>query len=261
MSRKPSTCSVCSSTGHTKSSKECPMYIPFWNKETEEQLLKIVDDYTEINWEEVSEKMGVSLSNCKNKYTELCPLDKKLKDKLSKLTDDFVDILLEKKTCEVCNNCQYKPLNTWKGKKECNECYQHDNEIKELWKQVNKFCIENKMTHCAFCNKEKTIKTSFNYDHLNMFDKLESVGTLVYNGNDIEIIINEVKKCQLLCVDCHSIVTKMEQKLGFTLIKINMKKEFEGDELIKKTKEYADLYNMYIYPMYDRIRNKLQNKL
>ena len=92
------------------------------------------------------------------------------------------------------------------------------------------------MTHCAFCNKEKTVKSSFNYDHLNMFDKLESVGTLVYNGNDIEIIINEVKKCQLLCVDCHSIVTKIEQKLGFTLIKINMKKEFEGDELIKKQK-------------------------
>ena len=109
MSRKQSTCSVCSSVGHTKSSKECPMYIPFWNKETEEQLLKIVDEYTEINWEEVSEN-GVSLSNCKNKYTELCPLDKKLKDKLSKLTD-FVDILLEKKTCEVCNICQYKPLN------------------------------------------------------------------------------------------------------------------------------------------------------
>jgi hypothetical protein len=262
MSRKPSSCSVCNAVGHTKSSKECPMYIPFWNKETEEKLIQIIDEYTDINWEEVSEKMGLSISNCKNKYTELCPLDKKLKNKLTKLTDDFIYNLLEenKKFCEVCNKFQYNYLSTWKGKKECDECYQHDSEIKETWRQVNKFCIENKITHCAFCNKEKTFKTSFNYDHNNMFDKLECVGTLIYRGEEIDIILNEVQKCQLLCVSCHAVVTKIEQRLGFTSIKINMNKEYSDEELEIKKKEYSDLYSKHMYPIYEKIRNKIDKK-
>ena len=257
MSRKSSTCSVCNTVGHTKSSKECPMYIPFWNKETEEKLIDVIDNYTDIKWEEVSEKMGTSISSCKNKYIELCPLDKKLKQKLSKLTDEFIYKVLDenKKQCEVCNKFQYNYLNTWKGKKECDECYQHDSIIKELWRQVNKFCIENKMTHCAFCKKEKCYKRTFNYDHLNMFHKLDSVGTLIYTGEDLNVILNEVKKCQLLCVSCHSVVTKIEQKIGFTSIKVNMNKQFEDEELETKIKEYSDLYEKHMYPIYDKIRN------
>ena len=257
MSRKPSTCTACNTIGHTKSSKDCPKYIPFWNKETEEKLLEVIDQYTDIIWEEVSEKMGASIYTCKNKYIELCPLDKKLKQKLSKLTDDFIGQLLEenKKHCEVCNKYQFNCLNKWKGKKECDECYQHDTEIKEAWRQVNKFCIENRMTHCAFCNKEKTIKSSFNYDHVNMFNKLESVGTMVYSGEEIDTVLDEVKKCQLLCVSCHSIVTKIEQKLGFTQIKMNMIKEFNGEEFETKLKEYAELYTKHMSPIYEKIRN------
>jgi len=256
MSRKPSTCSACSTIGHTKSSKECPMYIPFWNKETEEKLIDFIEHYTDISWEEVSEKMGTSISNCKNKYIELCPLDKKLKQQLSKLTDLFIEQLLEetKKQCETCYKFQFNYLNKWKGKKECDECYQHEAEIKEAWRQVNKFCIENRMTHCAFCNKEKTYKSSFNYDHVNMFNKVDSIGTLVYSGEEIDIILQEVLKCQLLCVSCHSIVTKIEQKLGFTQIKIAMNKDFHGEELETKSKEYNELYAKHMLPIYDKIQ-------
>ena len=261
MSRKTATCSSCKANGHTRASKDCPLFIPFWNKETEDKLIKCIEKYTDIEWEEVSEHMGTSISSCKNKYIELCPLDKKLKQQLSKLTDEFMDKLLDdtKKQCEVCNKFQYNYLNKWKGKKECDECYHHEAEISELWRQVNKFCIENKMTHCGFCNKEKTYKTQFNYDHLNMFNKVDSVGSLIYNGEDLIVILNEVKKCQLLCVSCHSIVTKVEQKLGFTNIKISMTKEFEGEELETKTKEYCDLYEKHMYPIYDKLRLKFRS--
>lgn len=261
MSRKPSICSSCKAEGHTRASKTCPLFIPFWNTETEEKLTKFIEKYTDIDWEEVSEHMGASVSSCKNKYIELCPLDKKLKQQLSKLTDDFMDHLLDdsKKQCEVCNKVQYNYLNKWKGKKECDECYHHEAEISELWRQVNKFSIENKMTHCGFCDKEKTYKSHFNYDHLNMFNKVDSVGSLVYNGEDLGVILNEVKKCQLLCVSCHSIVTKIEQKLGFTNIKVSMTKEFEGEELETKTKEYGDLYEKHMYPIYDKLRLRFRS--
>lgn len=236
------------------------MYIPFWNTENEEQLIKITEKYTDIVWEEVAEEMGTSITSCKHKYSELCPLDKKLKQQLSKLTDEFMEHLLEdnKKQCEVCNKFQYNNLNKWKGKKECDECYHHEAEISESWKQVTKYCIENQMNKCGFCNKEKTYKSSFNYDHLNMFNKVDSVGSLVYNGEEIDVILNEVKKCQLLCVSCHTIVTKIEFKLGFTNIKISMNKEFEGEELETKIKEYSDLYEKHMYPIYDKLRLKFR---
>jgi hypothetical protein len=57
MSRKTSTCTACLQEGHTRVSKDCPKYIPFWNKENEKELMELVDSYSEVIWEEVSEKI------------------------------------------------------------------------------------------------------------------------------------------------------------------------------------------------------------
>jgi hypothetical protein len=79
----------------------------------------------------------------------------------------------------------------------------------------------------------------------------------VYKGENIDIILHEIKKCQLLCVSCHSLVTKVEQKLGFTGIKINMKKEFSGEEYHIKMKEYEELYKKHMSIVYDKISKNL----
>jgi hypothetical protein len=232
------------------------MYISFWNQETEEKLVQLV--YDDLQWDEVSEKMGASISNCKTKYMELCPLDQRLKHQLTKLDDMIDSFMVEKQqVCEICTQYQFNGLHEWKGKQECDTCYQHEDEIRHLWLQVRLFSIKQGMTHCSFCNKEHTVNTSFHYDHMNMFNKLDNVSSLVYKGEPIDIILHEIKKCQLLCVSCHALVTKVEQRLGFTGIKISMKREFQGEAYDTKMKEYEELYKQHMTIVYDKISKKL----
>ena len=81
---------------------------------------------------------------------------------------------------------------------------------------------------------------------------------MVREGVHIEAIHNEIDKCQLLCVSCHSIVTKIELKCGFTRIKSHMTREFnETEDEEKREKlmnEYSEIYNKCMYEIYNNIR-------
>lgn len=261
MSRKTSTCTACLQDGHTKASKECPKYVPFWNKEKESELIELIDTYNEIIWEEVSEKIGASLTNCKNKYAEICPIEVKVQRQGNKITKDVFDDFIEchKKTCEVCNKTQFNYLNTWQGIKKCEECYsKHYFEKKHIWKQINNYCIETGLIKCNLCNKEKTFNTSFHFDHINMFNKTSEIGTMVRYGEKLETIIEEIKKCQYICISCHTLVTAFEQKVGFTNLKSNLTREQLSDkEIDTKTKEYSLIYQSYMGKIYDFIRNSM----
>ena len=263
MSRKVSTCTACLQEGHTKASKECPKYIPFWNKEKEDELFKITNEYTEINWEEVSEKIGASLTNCKNKYAEICPIEVKVQNQGNKITKEMFDEFIQNhiKTCEVCNKTQYNYLNTWKGIKKCDECYsEHYYEKKQLSKQITNYCVQNNIIKCNLCNKEKTYKNVFHFDHLNMFNKTNEVGRMIRKGESIELIIEEIKKCQYICISCHTIVTAFEQKVGFILLKSNLtRQQLSEEELNIKIQEYTKIYQSYMDKIYNFIRNSFRS--
>ena len=62
-----------------------------------------------------------------------------------------------------------------------------------------------------------------------MFDKGGSVGNMIIAGVNIEKIKEEIHKCQLLCISCHSLVTYYERKYGFIEKK---KKKVQGLEAI-----------------------------
>jgi len=65
---------------------------------------------------------------------------------------------------------------------------------------------------CSFCGiKQKRM----HFDHINMFEKGDSVSTMSYRGCSKEEIMAELNKCQLLCLTCHDKVTSMERKYGF----------------------------------------------
>ena len=261
MSRKTSTCTACLQEGHTKVSKDCPKYIPFWNKENEKELMELVDSYSEVIWEEVSEKMGASLTNCKNKYAEICPIELKVQNQGNKITQGMFDEFIEshKKTCELCGKTQFNYLNTWQGVKKCEDCYNaHYYERKQMWRQVNAYCTDNGLTKCNLCNKERTIKCVFHFDHLNMFNKKNEIGTMIRQGETIELIIEEIKKCQYICISCHTIVTSFEQKVGFTALKSALtRQQLSEEELEIKTKEYTIIYQSYMDKIYDFIRKTM----
>lgn len=65
---------------------------------------------------------------------------------------------------------------------------------------------------CSFCGANDR---RMHFDHINMFEKRDSISTMIYTGCSKEEIIAEINKCQLLCIQCHNKVTFMERKYGF----------------------------------------------
>ncbi len=65
---------------------------------------------------------------------------------------------------------------------------------------------------CSFCGDKHT---RMHFDHINMFDKNDCVSSMAYRGCSKEEIIEEVNKCQLLCVPCHDKITRIERRNGF----------------------------------------------
>ena len=63
-------------------------------------------------------------------------------------------------------------------------------------------------------------------------------------------IYREMDKCQLLCISCHRIVTKMEHLCGF----VRLKKQMEDTE--EKRQEYSELYRRLMTPIYEAIKNQ-----
>jgi hypothetical protein len=105
------------------------------------------------------------------------------------------------------------------------------------------------MVNCSLCDKERNDYNRFHFDHINIFDKTDSVCNMVKDDLDIECIKREIDKCQLLCIHCHYIVTRIEHKLGF----IQMKKELP----IKKIDKCKEIYNTKMQPIYDMIRKNM----
>ena len=64
---------------------------------------------------------------------------------------------------------------------------------------------------CSFCGANDR---RMHFDHINMFEKRDSISTMIYTGCSKEEIIAEINKCQLLCIHCHNKVTFMERKYG-----------------------------------------------
>ena len=72
---------------------------------------------------------------------------------------------------------------------------------------------------------------------------------MVKDELDIDSIRREIDKCQLLCIHCHNMVTKLEHKLGF----IQMKKELP----IKQLDKCKELYRTTMQPIYDILRKNM----
>lgn len=132
------------------------------------------------------------------------------------LTDN--DIIEEiKRKYNKCVNCDagvYYKLKLWDNKEVCNECFHQKRN--ELSNKVQEYMEEKCLNNCKFCGKIRDSVNGFHFDHINMFDKNGSVGNMIWTGANIDKIKEEIQKCQLLCISCHSLVTYYEIKLGFT---------------------------------------------
>lgn len=88
-----------------------------------------------------------------------------------------------------------------------------------------------------------------------------SVCEMVRTGVIITDIYDEIDKCQLLCISCHKIVTKIEHLCGFIRFKRQLVKEYnDSTDVSKKVSlisEYSNIYNKFMSKIYETLKDKL----
>ena len=266
---KRKVCKDCGIPGHNnKTQLVCPIKI----KENNENSVKIkeyimgIDCLTEMmDRDEIFELVGTTLNisthHCKKLYSELPPeiwLDRKI---------DISEYIKNVQKC-CCGECgtvilELSKNRKWRNNIVCDNCWDsHREEIGIIWGKIGSY----KQVKCYICRKVKRCNSDrFNYDHLNMFDKNDSVCCMVDRGDDLNDIFSEIDKCQILCVPCHHIVTDIEHKIGFTRIKSNLTKDFNNEKIsiekysIEKIK-YQEIYEIKMKSIYEQLKEIYEYK-
>jgi hypothetical protein len=168
-------------------------------------------------------------------------------------TDD--EILNAISYCSVCPMCCrgiFSAGRMWRGKRLCENC--HAISQKDIAPELTAYIKDIYSKGCTFCDNKCG---RFHLDHINMFTKISSVGEMMDRGDPAEDIIAEVAKCQLLCINCHSLVTRFESKRGFLIKKRQLnKKMLAGEDVTEMKKKLYDEYEDVMRVMYPLIREK-----
>lgn len=69
---------------------------------------------------------------------------------------------------------------------------------------------------CAECGY-KLHPVALHFNHIDVADKLTDVSTLVNTGRPLNEIKDEMRKCNILCANCHAIHTSKQHKQGVFL--------------------------------------------
>ena len=279
--RKAPTCSHCLEEGHTKSSPACPlkgqepaprpekkesMTRP-WTPDQEAALVERVNtEPLEVDWIAIGTAVNRAPNAVMNRYNEIVPLEKQLQRNVACLSEDVVRVAMAERrwTCAGCHDTFYHAAKEWRGTTECDACYKaHEAEIAALWARINAAFAEK--VRCLFCERDKSV-LPFHFDHINMFDKSDSICAMVWRGDDYEAIAAEIVKCQLICCSCHAIVTRVENLVGFTRVKaattraLNSGDQVMSKEQVEEIRQTAfALYKASIEPLYPLIM-KIVNK-
>lgn len=96
------------------------------------------------------------------------------------------------------------------GRRVCGLCRAFHENLITL--RMYEYILQEVKKPCRFCGRVEVKK---NFDHVNMFEKEGTVGKMVMCGWPEAGLLKEIQKCQILCVDCHRVVTSYEMRRGF----------------------------------------------
>lgn len=169
---------------------------------------------------------------CQTKYrsSHKCPVATMLNFQPS---SDLIEIF----SCDGCGrpHAHKHKLHNWRGIDFCRECYNVP-ELVEQRRAITQTLLED-IVHrreicCELCGIDVVdpntleVLNRFNRDHRDVFTKTASICDMIWAGIDIDVIRTEAAKCRVICVPCHSIVTKCEHVVGIM-------------KLIRKTNAYS----------------------
>jgi len=252
--KKRKVCSQCHELGHSIVSMLCKINIEKNNKlknKIKEHILSkdlLAENNIYEELQELSKQLNISFHLCQKLYYEI-PSEELLNRTVD--IDLFLKTIKEKSIkCYECDkNLGCLQINTnriWKGNKICDTCWcKYDDERNKIWEEISKY----KLIQCKICSSIKLNQGErYHYDHINMFDKDNSIYSMINEGINIEEIYKEIDKCQILCLRCHHIVTKLENKLGFTKMKIIFNRQIKYG---KKSEQEYDIMKMTCQKIYE----------
>lgn len=237
-----------------------------WTIEDKEYIKSVVKKNPfEIKWDEIGTHLNRGEDRVKFTYMDYVSAEEHVEICIETINDTTINNLIEqtKNKCSLCNCISFCNMYIWKEKEYCEACHEKTfgEEIKDRWLNIHKYSIEHNKISCNICNKhavfDNKIVSRFHYDHVDMFDKSSSICEMVRTGIIISHIYNEIDKCQLICVSCHKIITKIEHQCGFIRFKKQMTKEYnESDESIKQEilKKYSLKYNTFMSKVYSILK-------
>jgi|AntAceMinimDraft_13_1070369.scaffolds.fasta_scaffold30521_1 hypothetical protein len=258
-------CKGCHEIGHHRSDVNCKLKIEQKNRlkhKIKKYMLSqdcLSGKTTDEHFVELSMMYEISIHMCKTLYEEIPPIE--LVDRRSDINVHVQEMKKDQSICHPCNKIMYTiHINThriWKGNSICDSCWsEHEEERDILWKKISGY----KKLQCKICCTTKMKQGErYHYDHINMFDKENSICSMVNEGNTIEDIYLELDKCQVLCLSCHHIVTNIESKFGFTRIKQILTRklnhcEITEEEYTQQKKEIGEIYVKKMYEIYDELK-------
>jgi RNase P subunit RPR2 len=258
-------CKNCNELGHGITSIFCKINIDKNNKlkqKIKNYILsqdcledKNIEDYCV----ELSVLLDITPNLCKSLYNEI-PLNELLNRQMN-IHKYLTNINHLSKKCNECKKnivcIQTNTHRIWKGNDICDTCWsKYEDYRKSIWEKIKAY----KTIQCEICGSiQKHISERYHYDHLNMFNKGNSICSMVNECVNIEEIYSEIDKCQILCLSCHHIVTDIEHKLGFTRIKQTLTRELNQSELTeeeynKQTQYYQNIYEEKIKFIYKELK-------
>jgi hypothetical protein len=259
-------CPNCHELGHDKASDKCLYNVDLDNK-NREKIRQIILKNENDNDEKIAEELGISIGKYRSLYNEI-PLDEILVAQEITEEDMIQTLTRSSYECALCNKKQFNPYisgREWKEHKHiCDICWLNfDKEREIIWNEIMEY---TKKKNCNICNITKIHSTQrFHYDHINMFDKSDTIYNMVNKGCEISLIKEELEKCQLVCISCHSMITKIENKFIFTKIKSKLtrqlrRKQITEEEYNVECIKYNKIYEDKMTKIYSMIRENIYSK-
>jgi hypothetical protein len=228
-------CKNCHELGHNIKDTSCKINIEK-NSKLREKIKKymlvqdcLVGKTNDEHFEDLSKILGITPHMCKTLYDEISPIE--MCHRPLDMTQYAHTIKENEMKCHECSKCIYNiHANTnriWKGNTICDTCWSgYEAERDALWLKI----ADYKKIQCFICCSIKTHHSErYHFDHINMFDKSNSICSMVNDGIDMDDICKEVDKCQVLCLTCHHIVTDIESSLKFTQVKQILTRKLNND--------------------------------
>jgi hypothetical protein len=247
-------CKNCNELGHNTTSIDCKLIIDK-NDKLKQKIKNYIlsqdcleDKNIEDYCVELSVLLDITPNLCKSLYNVI-PLNELLNRQMN-INIYLTNINQLSKKCNECKKnivcIQTNTHRIWKGNDICDTCWsKYEDYRKLIWEKIKAY----KTIQCEICCSIQThiITERYHYDHLNMFNKGNSICSMVNECVSIEEIYSEIDKCQILCLSCHHIVTDIEHKLGFTRIKQTLTRKLNQSEITKEEYNKQTQYYQNIY--------------